>query len=1465
LFTLLLSISTAIGQDCQIFNVVAEAHACDDQGNFLVDIAFEHQSTTNQFQITGNGNDYGTFTYGSPFYTVGPIPGDGNTPLTFVLTDLVFGNCSGEISIEPVNCNASNCGLSEIIVDQQDCDPSGNYGLFVNVLHDNIPNESVDISINEELIGSFPLSQLPTIIEGISPNENGIESIQVCLSDAPDCCLSTFYDAPCESGNQCQISGLFVEPHNCDDQGGFMLDVAFQYANTSDLFTIIANDMVLGTFQYEQTVYTVGPLNGDGTTTWEISVVDAGQNDCSASTILAPVDCDPNGGCGLLELIVDPGACNNDGTYDLFVNIEHNNSPDDLVEININNASIGFFPLGQLPTTLQLDPNDLPVSMIEICLVDAPNCCIFADYITPDCNGSGDCSYSNVGFEVQPCDAQGNFLVDVGFNVQNPGGSFTIFANGMSFGPFDYGDNFYTFGPLQGGPNAIYQVTIQDNDNNCSAALLIENDCNVGACAIFEPTAEAQACDEQGNFFVHIAFEAQNTSDLFQISANGAVLGTFAYGDPFYTVGPFQNNGGSIDFLITDLGIDNCEAIAFLEAFECQPSGSCGLLELMVNTGPCNNNGSYNLTVNVEHNNSPDDLVEININNESIGFFPLGQLPTTLQVDPSDLLVSTIEVCLVDFPNCCLFTDYETPNCNGGGDCSYSNFGFNAQPCDAQGNFFVDIGFNVQNPGSSFTIFANGTSFGPFDYGNNFYTIGPLQGGPNAVYQVTIQDNDNNCSAAVVIENDCSLNNCAIFEATAEPQECDEQGNFLVDITFEAQNTSDLFQISADGAVLGTFAYGDPFYTVGPFQNNGSGIDFLITDLGIDNCEAVASLEAFECQPSGTCGLSELIVDPGACNNDGSYDLFINVTYNNPPDDLVELSINNAFIGLFPLNQLPTTLPVEPSNQTLGTVQVCLVDFPDDCCLLVDYQVPDCNNGSCGINAIEVYPISCNGDGSYSLLIDLDYNSNVGGSFNVFSQGNTLGNFEYADLPIILPSFQSNGNLIQQIGVCDEDSPNCCIDTEFEGLICDNCEYWNIEASPGDCQADGTFPIELDFEHQGGGPYFSVLANGQTQGIFLYSDLPVSFGSFPGDGISTINLIIVDLTNPFCNFSWEVQTIECGGIPPASPVWPGDADDDNIANHLDLLSLGLTYGLEGPSRPNNDIGWQAMAALDWPGTFINGINHKNADCNGDGIVDDQDLFAIENNYGLTHGPVLPFVGVTSSPNDPALFVDLPSENDLSIGTPFVAPVLLGTEDLPIDNIYGLAFTIEFDPTVLDPNQTFVEVVPNWMGTPDTDLISINRTLADQGIIEVALSRIDQQNVGGHGPIAHFIGIIDDVLGKTEVEVNIRDIRAITAEEQAVPLHNPEQVVILTNTTNTENVIEGLMVFPNPTNDFLHIQNESNQPVDAVRIYNVLGQQLRVLKQFNDSQIINVANWTPGIYFVRLEVGVESQTVKIVVE
>jgi hypothetical protein len=401
---------------------------------------------------------------------------------------------------------------------------------------------------------------------------------------------------------------------------------------------------------------------------------------------------------------------------------------------------------------------------------------------------------------------------------------------------------------------------------------------------------------------------------------------------------------------------------------------------------------------------------------------------------------------------------------------------------------------------------------------------------------------------------------------------------------------------------------------------------------------------------------------------------------------------------------------------------------------------------------------------------------------------------------------------------------------------------------------DFHFPVWVDS--------IQVFANDNFQSIYL--PLPNNPGSVQlGDGITmsfdystpaTTGKITVegplesfyisllpDYTMVLDNLCWTSVTDEA--------VWPGDANADNLAHHIDLLSIGIGYGASGPTRVNQDNAWSPIAAMDWDSTFADGTNYKHADCNGDGLIDELDRLVLIDNYGLSHGVPQPVTELPGTDLDPPAFIDFPVNQPN--GTTFQAPILIGEANAPVQNAYGVAFTVQFDPEVISPDEIEVVYPTSWFGEPGVNTLTVDKVYPD-GRIEIAMTRIDQNNVSGHGQVAYIIGIIDDIAGLTQSNVSVEKTYCIDLDENRLPIQGMETTFKVVSSKEAEFGKGVFKLFPNPATDWVNIVSPHGFQIDQVQLLNLNGQVLPV--QAENNRRISLANLPSGVYLVRIATG-----------
>lgn len=316
----------------------------------------------------------------------------------------------------------------------------------------------------------------------------------------------------------------------------------------------------------------------------------------------------------------------------------------------------------------------------------------------------------------------------------------------------------------------------------------------------------------------------------------------------------------------------------------------------------------------------------------------------------------------------------------------------------------------------------------------------------------------------------------------------------------------------------------------------------------------------------------------------------------------------------------------------------------------------------------------------------------------------------------------------------------------------------------------------------------------------------------------------------------------------ASCVWPGDTDNDGIANNFDLLPIGQHYGTTGYNRDNASTNYTCQPSLNW-GASISGmpaVDLKHVDTDGNATINGNDTNAIILNWAQTHlkNNMNFLTGVD-------IYVDTAT---IAPGDTVRLPIVLGTTAVP--NGYGIAFTINYDPIGIDTGTVSMDFNNSWLGTINSDMIGIHKDFYYQGQTEVALTRIDQIPVTGHGAIAHInFTIKDDVLPKSTAirfDFNITNIRLIDPSGTIIPVTGvPTQVLVTDAVTSVEQPsLKGnskINAFPNPTTGQLQIQS-SIEKIETVSLYNLTGNlvyQKENIQRLSSS--IDLSDLPVGVY------------------
>ncbi|MEM9886948.1 MAG: T9SS type A sorting domain-containing protein [Bacteroidota bacterium] len=1251
----------------------------------------------------------------------------------------------------------------------------------------------------------------------------------------------------------CGIRNIAIAPQECFDNERYTAILDFEYEETEEeLFNYFLNDELIGSRRLDELPVVLDLPYQQNSEIATVSVCVEGNNPCCEGIDYIQPNCDFVGDCAIEFIDLHATPCDDNGEFfvNFFVGVTDGSNQGYLIEDIFNNT---FGPFAYLDSTVVLGPySDLDDVPLVFKVIDAANENCSAQRALFDICPS--CRFEEVFFEPYPCDENNQFLLDIFVLAQ--GGSeagFLVNYMGEEFGPFSYQDSLVTIGPLSTGFDAPPEIFLFDAENlNCFYSEIINAPCGLN-CEL-RVAAELTDCDTNGAFFAEVL--AEGGFSEYTVEAGGQTWGPFAYGDRNVRIGPFQSTTRESFFIIIhDQTLSYCTDTLALE----NPcfSSACSIEDIVVETTECKDDGSFGLFIQYNVPTDGLDTIALQYQDRILGYYPANEL-----IEIENFVFrreNFVRLCLINGnEECCEEVFFEVPNgCEGGGgSCIIENVRIRPTACNDEGLFNVELGVFPENAGENgFTVDVFGEIFGPFSYADSFAVIGPFGGNTEEVYEIIVSDFDRpECFYADIFRSPCRSNTCGVADVEITVSACDTNAQFELEIFLRNPNPiGEGFVVTTNGRDYGPFSYADSLIVIGPIDGNSNApFEILIQDLIDRNCFFRA--EAFS-PCSETCRLTDLSVETGECNEDDSFNLIIDVDAQNITNDSIDIFYNGRFLNTFSAFDLPILYNDFRVNATdsLHFIRLCVKDNPD-CCVRQEI-FPPCFTSNCHIQRVIAEPLICeNNEFKVDIFVE-STQPNLTGYFIQVNEGQFFGPFSYEQEFVTIGPFPGDGNTIYRVSVVDGEDRSCRNGTRFQAVSCANqCNINDLVLEVGEiCRDDGTFPLSIDLDIQNPiGMGYSVFLEDQLLGTYPYGSDPLFFPRFDIGGRASATIAVIAGENRNCAIRKILEAPECSID--TSDLWPGDTNSDGFVHHFDLLNIGLAYGAEGPARLEGTLDFRAMDAPRWEQAFEDGVNYKHADTNGDGRVDELDVEVIELNYGQnnagndTDAPA-PEVDVEATENDPSIFVDLPETGDFPNGTAFSVPVILGSEDRSVESVYGIAFSIEYNPSVIDPNSLQLTIPDTWLGDTENDLLMIQHSYPERGLIEVAISRTDGESVTGYGVIALMSGIIVDLVGLQTVSARVSKVKAISSDMNIIPIFPEERGTKIT--TSAHNLVESaLRFYPNPAQDILQIENMDGRVIEQIEIVNAQGQVVQLFRQPGSQ--ISLQHIPSGLYVLRIQ-------------
>ncbi|MDC3210923.1 tetratricopeptide repeat protein, partial [Saprospiraceae bacterium] len=297
------------------------------------------------------------------------------------------------------------------------------------------------------------------------------------------------------------------------------------------------------------------------------------------------------------------------------------------------------------------------------------------------------------------------------------------------------------------------------------------------------------------------------------------------------------------------------------------------------------------------------------------------------------------------------------------------------------------------------------------------------------------------------------------------------------------------------------------------------------------------------------------------------------------------------------------------------------------------------------------------------------------------------------------------------------------------------------------------------------------------------------------------------------------------------------------------------------------IEWVGQLAPDWAQETIEGVNYKHLDCDGNGIIDNDDALAITLNYTPMNAP-----NPTTETSAPLIHIDFDQDtiyinpDTLSANIQVTAHLKIGNQVLPAENIYGLALYLGYSSDLVFEDSISVAYNDNsFFGSSDEVFWLPNNQYAEEQM-DLGITRVDGNSVDGFGKIGEVVYIINsDIIdgriddGDAHFIVSVNGVKMIdsTGNILDINLENTPSTLVFTKVdneptaTNSIELGQEIDLFPNPATDRVLI-SIPDLIGEYLEVFNNFGQTL-FEQNINDTQIeLNTRDWNPGIYFVKRE-------------
>ena len=323
-------------------------------------------------------------------------------------------------------------------------------------------------------------------------------------------------------------------------------------------------------------------------------------------------------------------------------------------------------------------------------------------------------------------------------------------------------------------------------------------------------------------------------------------------------------------------------------------------------------------------------------------------------------------------------------------------------------------------------------------------------------------------------------------------------------------------------------------------------------------------------------------------------------------------------------------------------------------------------------------------------------------------------------------------------------------------------------------------------------------------------------------------------------------------------VWAGDVNYDGRVNMKDLLPLAHHIGATGTSRSNATLNWDAQTAGLWSKN-IDGtsVNLKHADTDGDGVLAEGDTTAIADNYYKEHSMVPELVG----PSRQYAFYLEPRFDTVLAGELAVIDVVFGSDAYPIEDMEGVAYSLNFSPHVkYDSSSLSVSNSAASFLTFNSPYLEMYKQPRYRQV-DVGIARTNGSASHGSGIVSTLEFIVEEDLagirssnGIRPFKINLRDAVGMSSSGTEFALPDTEVTLYLNIGQPTAPFnADRITVWPNPSRGVVNVHLNGKEEMLSASLWSLEGKMVDSWDAINgDYDRLMINESISGFYIMKIE-------------